>query len=192
MLSVGRYNIIDHDYVEKDASRESGDLEISNNRNLLHHNSEGKNDAIGKQPKQYNAPLKVVMTVRELVPNAYKIKSIPYEERKNYSSDSNQDKTVSSGFSNVSSGYPDMSSEQLHGMQKKNNSDNEVEDNDYSLKKNVSIDFLLDDQSNEEKDFEKLERPNRTIVKPQNSEEERRTSVVKGKTTKKEKEISGK
>ena len=77
-------------------------------------------------------------------------------------------------------------------MQKKNNSDNEVEDNDYSLKKNVSIDFLLDDQSNEEKDFEKLERPNRTIVKSQNSEEERRISVAKGKTTKKEKEISGK
>ena len=174
-------NVIDDDYVEKDISRESGDLNSSSN--LLRRNSEHRLDAVGKEPKPYKAPQKEVMTVRELIPNTYKIQPKTHDENENDSYDSIQDQ-------NISSEFPDLSSEQLRGMEKKNNSDNEVDDNDYSLKKNVSIDFLLDEQSNEEKNYGKLERPNRTIVNPQNNEDERSNAIFKDRNTKKE--ISGK
>ena len=80
---------------------------------------------------------------------------------------------------------------QNFGFQKKNSSDNEVEDTDGDLKKNVSIDFILDEQSSEENDIEKVKRPNRTITKSLDKDDEQ-NSIVSDTAIKNRKVKSGK
>ena len=146
-------NIIDDDYREKHQSSESEDMESGHK--IIPGPSGGRNNGIGKKPRLYNVPSKDNIAIRELTPNKYELKDEENKDNENHLLHQQQDwnkTTVVEGHS----------SEKLHEMATKSNSDNEVEEAGFGVRENVSIHTLINEELYKQNDFDNANYSNET------------------------------